>query len=107
MLFDVSFEVTNTGDRAGAAVPQIYISDDHARVPRPLKELKGFAKIMLKPGESRSVTIPLDRRAFAYYDAKAKQWRADAGAFGVLVGHSSERIELTHEAPGERARQEH
>jgi beta-glucosidase len=67
-------------------------------VPRPPKELKGFAKVMLKPGESRVVTVALDRRAFSYYDAKAKQWRADAGAFSVLVGHSSERIELRGEA---------
>jgi beta-glucosidase len=98
VLFDVTFTVTNTGDRAGAAVPQIYVADGHSRVARPPKELKGFAKVTLAPGESRTVTVPLDGRAFAYYDAVAKKWRADAGAYGVLVGSSSERIELTGEA---------
>jgi beta-glucosidase len=98
VLFEVSFNVRNTGKRAGAAVPQLYLSDGHSRVPRPLKELKGLAKVSLQPGESRSVTIPLDARAFAYYDAKTKQWRADAGTFGVLIGSSSAQIELQGEA---------
>jgi beta-glucosidase len=95
VLFDVSFTATNSGRRAGAVVPQVYVSDSHARVPRPSKELKGFAKITLQPGEKRVVTVPLDARAFAYYDVKGKRWCADAGTFGVLVGSSSEQIELT------------
>ena len=70
---------------------------------RPPKELKGFAKVMLQPGESRTVTIPLDGRAFAYYDTKSRKWRADAGTYGVLVGSSSERIELTGEARLQRS----
>ena len=94
VLFDVSFTVTNTGPRAGAAVPQVYVADGHARVPRPPKELKGFAKVMLLPGEKRAVTVPLDARAFAYYDVRAKKWCADAGPFGVLIGSSSAKIEL-------------
>jgi beta-glucosidase len=103
VLFDVSFTVTNTGDRAGAAIPQIYVADGHSRAARPPKELKGFAKVMLAPGESRTVTVPLDGRAFAYYDAKTKEWRADAGTYGVLVGSSSQRIELTGEAKLQRS----
>jgi beta-glucosidase len=103
VLFDVSFTVTNTGERAGAAVPQVYVSDGHSRVSRPPKELKGFAKVMLQPGESRALTISLDRRAFSYYDAKAKRWRADAGTFGVLVGSSSAQIELRGEAKLQRS----
>jgi beta-glucosidase len=103
VLFDVSFTVTNTGERAGAAVPQVYVSDRPSRPTRPPKELKGFAKVMLQPGESRSVTIPLDGRAFAYYDTKSRKWRADAGTYGVLVGSSSERIELTGEAKLQRS----
>jgi beta-glucosidase len=93
--FDVSFDVTNTGDRAGAEVAQLYISDGHAGVPRPPKELKGLSKVSLAPGETRRVTLPLDLRSLAYYDVGGKQWRADAGTFQVLVGRSSQEIELS------------
>jgi beta-glucosidase len=75
-------------------VAQLYIGDAHASVPRPPKELKGFAKVELKPGETRQVTIALDPRAFTYYDVKDKLWRADPGEFDVLVGRSSAAIEL-------------
>ena len=95
--FEVSFSVTNTGKRAGAAVGQVYISDKHAAVPRPAKELKGFAKVNLKPGETQTVTVPLDTRSLAYYDVAGKQWRAEAGTFQVSVGSSSQQIELTGE----------
>lgn len=90
----VSFDLTNTGTREGAEVAQIYVDDKHAKVPRPAKELKGFAKTDLLPGETRHVNIRLDRRAFSYYDAESKQWRADAGEFAVVVGRSVEQIEL-------------
>jgi beta-glucosidase len=63
-------------------------------VPRPAKELKGFVRITLKPGETKTATVTLDRRAFSYYDAATKQWRADTGEFNVLVGRSSQDIEL-------------
>jgi beta-glucosidase len=92
--FEVSFDVTNTGSRAGAEVAQLYVSDPHAGVPRPVKELKGFSKITLAPGETRNVTLPLDLRSLAYYDVAGKQWRAEAGEFQVLVGRSSQEIEL-------------
>jgi beta-glucosidase len=97
-LYEVTFTVTNTGQRAGAAVPQVYVEDGHSRIARPAKELKGFAKVMLQPGETRTVTVPLDARAFAYYDVQSKQWRAEAGAFGILVGSSAAQIELRGEA---------
>lgn len=93
-LYEVSFSLSNTGDRAGAAVPQVYVADGHARVPRPPRELKGFAKVMLQPGETRRVSLPLDARAFAYYDVRARRWRADPGTFGILIGSSSDQIEL-------------
>lgn len=93
-LYDVTFTVTNTGKRAGAAVPQVYVSDPQASVARPPKELKGFAKVTLQPGEARIVTVPLDARAFAYYDVAKKKWHAEAGAFAILVGSSSAKIEL-------------
>ena len=90
----VSFDVTNTGTRAGADVAQVYVGDGHARVPRPPKELKGFVKVSLQPGETRRVTVELNRRSFSYYDVKAKQWQADPGVFEILVGRSSADIQL-------------
>ena len=93
-LYEVSFEVKNTGSREGADVAQVYVGDTHARVARPAKELKGFVKVSLRPGETRRVSVVLDNRALSYYDVNAKQWRAEPGEFDVLVGPSSERIEL-------------
>jgi beta-glucosidase len=90
----VSFDVTNTGTRAGADVAQVYVGDRHSKVPRPAKELKGFAKVALAPGETRRVTVDLDRRSLSYYDVKSKQWRAEPGTFEILVGRSSEDIQL-------------
>lgn len=90
----VSFEVTNTGRTEGAEVAQVYVSDSHARAPRPAKELKGFTKVFLKPGETKHVNVALDRRAFSYYDMNAKQWRAELGEYEILVGRSSAQIEL-------------
>ncbi len=92
--FHVSFDVTNSGKRQGAEVAQVYVSDHHSKVPRPAKELKGFTKVSLHPGETRRVTVTLDQRALSYYDVSSKQWRADPGEFEILVGHSSEQIEL-------------
>jgi beta-glucosidase len=90
----VGFDVKNTGNREGAEVAEVYLGDGHASVPRPVKELKGFTKVDLKPGESRHVTVSLDRRAMSYYDVSSKQWKADPGEFQVLVGPSSAQIEL-------------
>jgi beta-glucosidase len=92
--YSVSFNLTNTGNRPGATVAQVYVSDSHASVPRPPKELKGFEKISLKPGEKRHVTVTLDGRAFAYYDTDAKGWHIAPGEFGILVGQSSDQPEL-------------
>jgi beta-glucosidase len=92
--FEVSFDVKNTGSREGSDVAQVYVSDTHARVPRPPKELKGFAKFNLRPGESRRITVRLNGRAFSYYDTAARRWRFDPGDFDILIGRSSEQIEL-------------
>ena len=81
-------------ERAGADVAQIYVGEPNARVPRPAKELKGFVKISLQPGETKRVRVMLDGRAFAYYDAANKRWRAEPGEFDVYVGRSSAQIEL-------------
>jgi beta-glucosidase len=93
-LYQVSFAVTNTGAREGADVAQVYVAEPNAKVSRPAKELKGFSRISLKPGETQTAAVVLDGRAFAYYDAEAKQWHADAGDFQILVGRSSQDIAL-------------
>src|SRR6202158_5116940 len=97
----VSFDVTNTGHRAGAEVAEVYVGETHSSVPRPVKELKGFQKVRLDAGESRHVTVTLDRRAFAYYNVENHDWTVDAGEFSVSVGSSSEQIELTEKIPRE------
>ena len=90
----VSFDVKNTGTREGAEVAELYVGDSHASVPRPVKELKGFSRVPLFPGETRHVTLHLNRRSFSYYDVKSHAWKADPGEFAILVGSSSEQIEL-------------
>jgi beta-glucosidase len=91
----VEFEITNTGKRAGAEVAQVYVQDVQSSVARPLKELKGFQKVLLQPGETRTVSVALDRGAFAFYDDKQGAWVAEAGAFEVLVGASVRDIRQT------------
>jgi beta-glucosidase len=88
----VSVDVTNTGDRAGQEVVQVYVRDEQARVARPEKELKGFAKVALDPGETKTVTLTLGGRDLAFYDDAQRAWVAEAGAFEVLVGASSADI---------------
>jgi beta-glucosidase len=90
----VSFDVTNTGRHPGAEVAELYVGDSHASVPRPVKELKAFAKLSLKPGETRRVTLTLNRRAFSFYDVTKKDWNAEPGDFSILVGGSSDNIRL-------------
>jgi beta-glucosidase len=90
----VAFDVVNTGERAGAEVAEVYVSDGPAKVLRPMKELKGFSRVELKPGETRRVAVTLDRRAFSYYDVDKKDWAADPGKFEILVGGSSDAIQL-------------
>jgi beta-glucosidase len=91
----VRLDVTNTGKRRGATVVQAYITDGHAPVPRPEKELKGFAKVELAPGETRTVSVRLEPRSFAYYDDVNKKWAIAPGKFRILVGDSSANLPLT------------
>lgn len=93
-ILAVTFKVKNTGSREGAEIAQVYVGDSHAPVPRPAKELKGFAKVSLRPGESKPLTVLLDRRAFAFYDLAKHDWNAAPGEFGILVGTSSVDIRL-------------
>jgi beta-glucosidase len=92
--YRVSFDVTNTGQLAGATVAQVYVGEARASVPRPPKELKGFERVMLQPGETKHVSVDLDGRAFAFYDVEGKRWKVDSGEFGILVGDSSADIAL-------------
>ncbi|MGA3080187.1 MAG: glycoside hydrolase family 3 C-terminal domain-containing protein [Terracidiphilus sp.] len=90
----VSFDVTNTGSVAGAEVAQLYVSDPSTKVSRPERELKGFAKVRLAPGETKHVTLNLDARAFSYWDEAARKWTIDPGKFVIRVGDSSENTPL-------------
>jgi len=90
----VTFDVKNTGSRAGAEVAQVYVSEPGAKVRRPFEELKGFARVQLAAGETRQVSIPLDRRSFAYWDTGKHDWTVDAGSFVIRVGDSSVNLPL-------------
>jgi len=91
---NISFNVKNTGSREGAEVAEAYVGGSRASVPRPVKELKGLAKVQLKPGETKRLTISLDQRAFSYYDVSTSDWKAEPGDFAILIGSSSTQIEL-------------
>ena len=91
---DVRFTVRNAGPRAGAEVAQLYVSDLDASVPRPPRELKGFSKVELAPGESRTLDLRLGWRDLAFFDEDAGAWTVEPGVFQVLVGASSRDIRL-------------
>jgi beta-glucosidase len=91
----VTFDVTNTGSVAGAEVAELYVSDPSAKTDRPERELKGFKKVQLQPGETKHVTLSLDARAFSYWSESAKKWTIDPGRFVVRVGDSSESTPLS------------
>lgn len=91
----VSVDVTNTGKISGKEVVQVYVHDRKSKLIRPPKELKGFAKVELQPGETKTVSIGLDFRSFAYYDPAYKQWIAENGEFDILIGSSSADIRFT------------
>jgi beta-glucosidase len=88
----VSVDVTNTGKVTGKEIVQVYVHDCQASLVRPVKELKGFAKVALLPGETKTVTIPLDFRAFAFFHPGYKQWITEDGEFEILIGASSADI---------------
>ena len=100
----VSFDVRNTGTRAGAEVAQVYVSDPSATVERPERELKAFEKVELAPGQSRRVTLALDRRAFAYYAPTHNDWKVDPGRFVIRVGDASDHTPLAADLTMGKAR---
>jgi len=91
------FEIENTGSRAGAEIAQLYVHPEKPGVMRPGKELKGFKKVFLKPGEQQTVTIPLAQGAFAYFDPDKMGWIAEKGDFKILIGGSSRDLALQAE----------
>lgn len=85
----VSVPVKNTGSRAGAEIVQLYVSDLKSSLPRPVKELKGFRKITLQPGQEQTVSFTIDRKALSFYDDTKQDWVAEPGTFEALVGASA------------------
>lgn len=91
----VSFRVTNTGDRDGAEVAQLYVRDVESSVYREYKALKGFKKVFLKKGERAEIELRLDKRSFAFYNTETKDWTVEPGEFEILIGSSSRDIRLS------------
>ena len=91
---NVTVNVKNTGDRAGKAVVQLYVGDDESTPIRPLRELKGFEKLALEPGESCDVSFTLDKRSFAYWNETLHDWHVESGNFTIAVGDSSRNLPL-------------
>lgn len=92
--FDVSVRITNTGDRPGSEVVQVYVRDVESTVFRPQQELAAFAKVFLGAGESRRLTIQVDRRAFSFWDSTIDDWSIESGDFEIRVGASSRDIHM-------------
>jgi beta-glucosidase len=90
----LSFTVKNTGGRAGSEIAQVYVAPESSKIFRPRMELKGFEKIRLESGESKTVTITLDERSFAYYHVPEAVWALEGGSYGILIGASSQDIRL-------------
>ncbi|MBQ8068605.1 MAG: glycoside hydrolase family 3 C-terminal domain-containing protein [Solobacterium sp.] len=85
-------QVTNTGNREGKEIVQLYVAKDRSQIARCTKELKGFEKVNLKPGETKTVSFQLDERSFSYYDVQKHDWSVEAGQYSILIGASSRDI---------------
>ena len=94
-LAKVSFTVTNTGRRAGAEIAELYVAPVNPPIDRPIKELKGFHKVFLEPGQSRRITLELDQRSFAFFNTGKHLWDAAPGTYTILVGGSSQSLPLS------------
>ena len=89
---EISVDVVNTGNVAGKEIVELYVRDIASSVPRPVKELKGFAKVACAPGERATVRFTLDKRSFAYYEPRISDWYAESGEYEILIGASSRDI---------------
>ena len=92
---DTTINVKNTGTREGQEVVQLYISDKKSSLPRPVKELKGFQKVKLAPGEEKAVTLTIDKKALSFFDDAKHEWVAEPGKFEAIIGSSSRDIKGT------------
>jgi beta-glucosidase len=88
----VTVDVTNSGERYGKEVVQLYVADVESTAIRPVRELKGFEKVALAPGETRTVSFELDKRAFAYYETRLHDWHVESGEFLIQIGRSSREV---------------
>jgi beta-glucosidase len=88
----VSFNVSNIGDRAGATVAQLYVADKYPKVRKAAKELRAFEKVYLEKGETKEITLILEKEAFSYYDEKTKQFKADAGNYMLLLADNADEV---------------
>jgi beta-glucosidase len=95
-VFQVSVKIKNTGSMSGKESVQLYIHAVNPFISRPLKELKGFEKVLLNPGEEKTVTFTLDKRSFAYYNIDLGDWYVEPGKYEILIGKSSREIVLAH-----------
>jgi beta-glucosidase len=95
--FTASFRITNTGARDGAEIAQLYVAPPAGGVPRPPRELKGFARVELKAGASARVTIPVPRNAFAHWSSDSHAWTIAPGTYGLAIGASSRDLRLSRE----------
>ncbi len=93
-MHEVSLRVRNAGSRAGAEVVQLYVHDGHSKIDRPVHELKGFQRVELQPGATKTVKFNVDRAALSYWNPATKEWQADPGTFEMQVGASSRDIRL-------------
>ncbi|MFR9153978.1 MAG: glycoside hydrolase family 3 C-terminal domain-containing protein, partial [Hungatella sp.] len=101
----VSVKVENIGNRAGKEIVQLYVQDNESSVIRPVKELKGFEKVELAPGEEKEVSFTLDKRSFAYYNTEISDWDVETGDFTIMIGKSSRDIALSAVVRVESTRQ--
>ncbi len=97
IIAEISFTITNTGARAGSEVTQLYISAENSQVRRPIKELKGFDKVKLEPGESKEISFNITADDLAYYEPEIANWLTEPGDYQVLIGSSSDDIRLRDE----------
>ena len=100
---DATVDVTNAGTREGEEVVELYIHDPQPHIDKPVRELKGFVKVALRPGETKHLKLAVRPRDLAYFDTSGRQWKADAGVYEVGIGASSrdirQRAELRLESP--------
>ena len=94
---DITVYVTNTGSMAGSEVVQLYISDERSTLPKPIKELKDFAKVYLNPGESKDITFTLDKSMLSAYDSDLDEWIAEEGYYNIIIATSSDSKQICDE----------